>query len=101
MKPTKLDHIAYWVANRDEVADFAARCRYRDCSHTVEDGCAVRDALDAGDLDPERWESYRKLEREIRRHEILTDRTAAIAEKQRWKAIHRSMRVHYKTVGRK
>lgn len=45
--------------------DFSAqRCRFRDCTHTNEPGCAVRKAVESGELDVRRLESYRKLEHE-------------------------------------
>lgn len=45
--------------------DFSAQsCRFRDCTHTNEPGCAVRKAVDSGELDVRRLESYRKLEHE-------------------------------------
>ena len=37
----------------------AARCRFRNCSHTSEPGCAIRDALQRGELDSRRWQSYK------------------------------------------
>lgn len=49
----------------EDVADLAERCRYRDCSHTAEPGCAVREAIEAGELPEDRLESYRKLQKEI------------------------------------
>ncbi len=84
----------------DEIAALALECRFRDCSHGVELGCAVRDALERGELHPERWQSYRKLQGEIHRHEMLTDHHAAFVEKQRWKSIHKAIRVHYKLRGK-
>jgi len=48
------------------------RCRFSDCTHTREPGCAVRAALAAGELDPARWESWRKLNAEAETHaEVL------------------------------
>jgi ribosome biogenesis GTPase len=47
-----------------ELADLEARCRFGDCAHESEPGCAVRRALEDGSLDPARLASYRKLERE-------------------------------------
>jgi len=79
-----------------EIAALAAHCRFRDCSHNVEDGCAVRAAMLAGELDPSRWQSYEKLRAEIAWHERQIDPRAAQAQKQRWKRIHKAMRVHYK-----
>jgi ribosome biogenesis GTPase len=79
-----------------EVAELAARCRFRDCSHVVEDGCAVRDAVEAGELDGSRWESYRKLRAEIAWHARQSDVQAAQAQKKKWKVIHKAMRKDHK-----
>lgn len=48
-----------------EIARLAAECRFRDCSHTHEPGCAVRAAVEAGELPRERLESYVKLTAEL------------------------------------
>ncbi len=80
----------------DEIAGLGAHCRFRDCAHEGESGCAVGEALSNGSLDEARWESYRKLQAETRRHELLTDKTAALAAKQRLKAVHKAQREHYK-----
>lgn len=47
-----------------EITALAARCRYRDCSHSGEPGCAVLAALNSNKIDPEQLESYRKLRQE-------------------------------------
>lgn len=73
-----------------DIDEFAANCRFRDCTHNGEPGCGVRAALDRGDLDADRYESFRKLEREIRFQERKSDKAAAAAEKARWKIIHKS-----------
>lgn len=49
-----------------EIEALAAQCRFRDCGHSGEPGCAVKAALDSGDLDHQRWESYQKILREQR-----------------------------------
>lgn len=49
-----------------DIDDLAGSCRFRDCTHATEPGCAVRQALENGALDPRRLESYRKLQREAR-----------------------------------
>ena len=60
-----------WLADGDladafpDIAELSTRCRFSDCKHETEPGCAVRAALEAGELPPERWESYRALEREL------------------------------------
>jgi ribosome biogenesis GTPase len=83
-----------------EIAALAAECRFRDCSHVVEEGCAVQAAIEAGELDASRWESYRKLRGEIAWHARQTDVQAAQAQKKKWKAIHKAMRVRYKRESR-
>jgi ribosome biogenesis GTPase len=54
----------------DEIAPLADRCRFSDCSHTQEQGCAILAALDAGEVAPERYESFMKLVRESNFHEM-------------------------------
>ena len=56
-----------------EIAAFAAACRFSDCSHEHEPGCAVKSALADGSLPSARFASYRKLQREIRALEIRKD----------------------------
>jgi len=49
----------------DDIAELAAQCRFTDCRHHTEPGCAVRAALETGELSRARWESYQALEREL------------------------------------
>ena len=51
----------------EDVGELAARCRFADCAHGREPGCAVRAALAEGTLDVERFESWRKLHCELER----------------------------------
>ena len=48
-----------------DVEEIARRCRFSDCAHDQEPGCAIREALDDGSLPRERWNSYVKLQREL------------------------------------
>ena len=48
----------------EDIAALAAQCRFRDCTHAREPGCAVRRAIEAGTADPKRVENYRKLKEE-------------------------------------
>jgi ribosome biogenesis GTPase len=75
-----------------EIADLAAECRFADCSHDSEPGCAIQAALAAGTLDRGRWESYRKLERELRALEIRQDGRLQAEEKRKRRVFARSMR---------
>ena len=79
----------------DDVAAAAAGCRFRDCTHGSEPGCAVAAALESGALDRHRWESYRKLLGEARRHELMTDVLAAQQAKRKLKRIHKAARDLY------
>ena len=54
-------------ASFDDIEELAARCRFRDCTHKHEPGCAVRQAIDAGALDEERLANYFRLKKEVHR----------------------------------
>lgn len=56
-------------AGFEELAGLAAQCRYADCSHRHEPGCAVRAAMERGDLSEDRFASYLKLKKESEHHE--------------------------------
>ncbi|MCO5225721.1 MAG: hypothetical protein M9953_10300, partial [Thermomicrobiales bacterium] len=48
-----------------DIEELAVSCRFNDCTHHSEPGCAVRAAVETGDLDHRRLESYRKLSNEV------------------------------------
>jgi ribosome biogenesis GTPase len=77
-----------------DIADIAAGCRFSDCRHEREPGCAVRAALAEGTLSADRLESHRKLEREAAHAARKTDRLAAEAERRKWRAISASVSRH-------
>jgi len=77
-----------------EVTALAEGCRFRDCAHEREPGCAVRAALADGRLDEARWRSFRKLGRELAHEVRRQDPVAREAERKRWIAIHKSARTH-------
>ncbi len=54
----------------DEVTVLAGRCTFRDCTHVHEPGCAVREAIESGELDREKFSSYVKLKREAEHFEM-------------------------------
>jgi ribosome biogenesis GTPase / thiamine phosphate phosphatase len=78
----------------DEIADLATRCRFSDCRHEDEPGCAVRDAVAIGTLSADRLASHRKLERELAHAERKGDPRARAEERRRWKAISKSVDRH-------
>lgn len=71
-----------------EVEALAAGCRWSDCAHATEPGCAVVAAVDAGTLPAARLEAWRKLRREIAYEARRGDPVAEAAERDRWKRIH-------------
>lgn len=73
-----------------DIEDLAQGCRFRDCTHQGEPGCAVEEAVRDGALDPERLESWRKLQREQHQVHLRQDELARLREKQRVKAIHKA-----------
>ena len=78
----------------DDIALLAAACRFTDCRHQGEPGCAVRAAIADGRLTEARLESHRKLEREVAHVERKADPRVAAEERKRWKAIHKSVGKH-------
>jgi ribosome small subunit-dependent GTPase A len=77
-----------------DIEALARDCRFSDCSHAAEPGCAVRSAIDAGRLAVERLGSWRKLEREAAHHERRVDALARAEERRKWKAIGKSVGRH-------
>ncbi|HYR09355.1 MAG TPA: ribosome small subunit-dependent GTPase A [Longimicrobium sp.] len=77
-----------------DVEALAARCRFGDCAHESEPGCAVRAAAESGALDPERLESWKRLRRELAWLELRQDEAAAAAERARTRTLHRALRAH-------
>jgi ribosome biogenesis GTPase len=77
-----------------DVEALAARCRFGDCAHELEPGCAVRAAAESGTLDPARLESWRRLRRELNWLQLRQDEAAAAAERARVKTLHRAHRAH-------
>lgn len=64
-----------------DVERFVCNCRFRDCKHENEPGCAVREAIKNGELDPARFESYKKIKAEAK---IAEDKTDFLRQKQQW-----------------
>src|SRR6267143_281825 len=78
-----------------DIDSLAAQCRFGDCRHEAEPGCAVLAALSAGTLDPVRVENRRKLLREQEFLRRKMDPEARQVQKEQWKEIHRAARQKY------
>lgn len=81
-----------------EIEDWAAGCRFRDCSHRDEPGCAVRAAVDAGQVKPHRYEAWLRLRAEAEAAGHRTDPLQQQAAKRIFKARERNLR-HYRRQG--
>jgi ribosome biogenesis GTPase len=68
----------------EDVSSLFGECRFSDCSHESEPGCAVREALADGRLEHERWDSYRKLERELEHLERRLDKRKQSEARKEW-----------------
>ena len=76
----------------DDIEAFAAECRFRDCTHQDEPGCAVHQAMLNGSIDAGRLSSYHKLQREISHLEAKQDERAAQLRKAETKRFHKMIR---------
>jgi ribosome biogenesis GTPase len=85
--------IQMWAGEEDlhvafhDIEVLAKRCRFSDCSHNLESGCAVKAAIDHGDLDPARLESYRKLQKELTYLASREEHSTRLYEKAKYKKI--------------
>jgi ribosome biogenesis GTPase len=81
----------------DDIDALAAGCRFTDCRHENEPGCAVVAAVAAGDLPEERLASFKKLQRELRHLERKRDVRARSEERRKWKSINKALKAAPKT----
>jgi ribosome biogenesis GTPase len=78
----------------DDVERLVVECRFSDCQHKSEPGCAIRAALDGGSLDRGRFAAYEKLQREAQRAALATDALGRRAERRKWAIITREVEQH-------
>lgn len=65
----------------EDVEQYLGTCKFADCKHLTEPGCAIKQAIEEGMLSSERWESYLKLKNEAR---YSDDKTAYMRDKVKW-----------------
>ena len=91
-----LRELQVWEGDVDnafsDIAELAAQCRFNDCGHNTEPDCAVQEALDTGALDPDRWSSYKRLQRELRAVEARSNSRVRRELKQKWRQRARESR---------
>lgn len=80
-----------------DVETLMTQCRFTDCKHRTEPGCAVRAALDDGTLDAERWEAYGKLQRELAFEKGKNDPKARAETRKVWIKRHKAGRARMKS----
>ena len=76
----------------DDIEQLMLTCKFSDCGHAREPGCAVRGALESGELDPARWASFLKLGAELAAVEEKADRVAKDTERRRQVALQKTYR---------
>ncbi|KAA8890720.1 ribosome small subunit-dependent GTPase A [Nocardia colli] len=82
-----------------DIESLAARCRFGDCAHNGEPGCAVLTAIDNGELPQRRFDSYRKLAKENAWMAARTDKRLEAERKRDWRAIAKQQRQGYRERG--
>lgn len=94
--------LGLWDADEGVAATFAdievlaSQCRFRDCGHGEEPGCAVRAALDDGTLDPGRLYNFEKLQAELAHDRRRQDPVAALEHKKLWVSRHKAGKARLK-----
>ena len=91
-----LRELQVWEGDLDsafaDIAELADTCRFNDCAHNTEPDCAVQEALETGSLDPDRWASYLKLQRELGALKARRGSREHRELKRRWRARARETR---------
>jgi ribosome biogenesis GTPase len=77
--------------NFSDIQEFADQCQFNDCKHEREPNCAVKAALENGELNVERFENYKKMQKELEFLASQQDKKLELERKERWKKIHKTM----------
>jgi ribosome biogenesis GTPase len=94
--------LGLWEADTGLAAAFAdiealaAECRFGDCQHRTEPGCAIQAALADGGLDRGRWDSYQKLQGELAFERRKADPREAAEHRRHWASIHKAAKQRMK-----
>lgn len=76
----------------DDIDKLAASCRFNDCRHDSEPGCAVQEAIETGEIEASRVDSWQKFKRELRHFEEKQDASLRSERKQVWRKFSKSLR---------
>lgn len=80
----------------EDLAELEMRCRFSDCRHQGEPGCAVASAFEAGEFDSDRWDSYQKLKREAEFARAREAKTTRLRDKERGRKMSKMLKRLYK-----
>lgn len=80
-----LDHSEGVRTQFSDIEDLIQSCRFGDCQHQTEPGCAIKEALAEGSLSDNRWQSYQKLEAEVRHGMRKQNKVLAAEDRKIWK----------------
>ncbi|RDW21063.1 ribosome small subunit-dependent GTPase A [Oceanobacillus arenosus] len=83
-------------ATFQDVEGLAENCRFTDCNHESEPGCAVREALENGELTERRFQNYLKIQRELAYEKRKQDQKAQQEERNKWKQVSKDLKSKYK-----
>ena len=81
------DHAEGVTAQFSDIEDLTKECRFSDCRHQAEPGCAIQEALAEESLSEERWTSYQKLEAEVRHGQRRQNKVLLAEDRKAWKKI--------------
>ena len=79
-----------------DIEELTAQCRFRDCRHDAEPGCAVQAAIAEGTLDERRLDHYRQLAAELDALTVLQNRRVQILEKRALRKVHHDFELRSK-----
>ena len=79
------DHTQGLEAEFSDVVGLFGQCKFSDCKHQTEPGCAIKEAIADGLLEPDRWESYLKLEAEVRASQVKQEKMLEVQQKRKRK----------------
>ena len=92
--------VQLWAEDSDldaafsEIDELSLKCKFKDCQHLSEPGCAVLLALEGGSLPRDRYDSYQKMKKELNYHNRT--RSSEAEEKAKWKNIHKNVKHYYR-----
>ena len=82
------------------IAELVSQCKFADCKHETEPGCAIQAALSGGRLSEKDWGNYQKLLREMQHANRKMNKAEAANSKKKWRRVHLNMRQRRKFEGK-